>query len=79
MNKQQTDVILRFMQETIEKVNVCLAGMYTLQKLLIEKKIISEEELIAKLNDDKKKPLRDTGKNILENMVQEFNSDKRSL
>ena len=71
MKKKEHDVLLTFMQETIEKVNLCLSSIYTVQKLIIEKGLITKEELIQRIEDDKKKPISDLGKKILNEMAKE--------
>lgn len=57
------------MEKTIENINTLLAGQYTLYNLLIEKKLITEEELIARLRDNKNLPTRKKGVKILEEML----------
>jgi hypothetical protein len=76
MTKKEHDVILEFMRVTIEKVNACLSNLYVLQKIIIEKRIISEQELIQKLNDSKALPRQNLGKKTLEEMLNELNKNQ---
>lgn len=69
MKNKQNDIFLVFMQETIEKVNRCLSSLYTIHKLLIEKGLITEKNLINRLNEDKDKPIHDLGKKVLNEMI----------
>lgn len=62
-------VILKFMEKTIENINTLLAGQHALYNLLIEKNIVSESELISKLRDSKKLPDRKRGMEALEEML----------
>jgi len=62
-------VLLNFMEKTIDNINTCLAGQYTLYKILIEKGLISEADLLSKLKDDKNLPLRKKGILALNDML----------
>lgn len=62
-------MILRFMERTIENINTCLAGQYTLYKILIEKKIVTEQELLSRIKEDKNLPQRKLGIQVLEDML----------
>lgn len=70
MNKKD-DVILEFMKATIEKVNTCLSSLYALQKIMIEKGIITQEQLLQALNESKSMPKYDLGKRTLDQMLDE--------
>lgn len=76
MTKKEHDVILEFMRVTIEKVNACLSNLYVLQKIIIEKRIISEQELVQRLNDSKALPRQNLGKKTLEEMLNELNKNQ---
>jgi len=62
-------VLLKFMERTIQNINTCLAGQYTLYKILIEKRIITEEELLHRIKQDKNLPTLKLGKNTLKEML----------
>ena len=67
--KSNEKVLLRFMEKTIDNINTCLAGQYTLYKLLIDKKLITEPELINKLKEDRNLPQRKMGMKVLKEML----------
>lgn len=71
MTKDQK-VILEFMKATVEKVNRCMSDTYAIQKLLIEKNIISEEDLNSRLKDAQSLPQTITGRKALEEMIKNF-------
>jgi len=65
----QDSVILKFMERAIENINTCLAGQYTLYKLLIERGLITETNLISRLKEDKNLPKIKLGSNTLKDML----------
>lgn len=69
-------VLLKFMERTIQNINTCLAGQYTLYKILIEKRIITEEELIYRIKQDKNLPTLKLGKNTLKEILNPDWDDK---
>lgn len=69
-------MIIRFMEKTIENINTCLAGQYTLYKILIEKKVVTEKELLARIKEDKNLPQRKLGIQVLEEMLSPDWEDK---
>lgn len=73
MNQRTTNthdqVLLKFMEKTIDNINTLLAGQYNLYKLLIEKNIVSEKELLSMLRDSKNLPDRKRGAEALEEML----------
>lgn len=79
MNKRisgnRDEVILRFMESTIEKVNLALSGLYAVEKILIEKKIVPEGELLERLNDAKALPKRLVGVKTLQEMIDSYKND----
>ena len=62
-------MLLKFMQRTIENVNTCLAGQHTLYRVLIEKGIVTESELVKMIKDDKNLPVRKLGVEALNEML----------
>lgn len=62
-------VILKFMEKTIDNINTLLAGQHAIYSLLIEKGIVTESELLSKLRDSKKLPDRKRGMEALEEML----------
>jgi hypothetical protein len=65
-------IFLKFMQSTIKKVNICLSSIYTIEKILIENKMVEEQELINKLKEDLKLPVMKKGADTLEEMLKEL-------
>jgi hypothetical protein len=51
MNSRKDTIMLKFIEKTIENINTCLAGQYTLYRLLIEKGLITEDELISRIDE----------------------------
>lgn len=62
-------VILKFMEKTIENINTLLAGQHAMYKILVEKGIVTESELLSKLRDSKKLPDRKRGMEALDEML----------
>ena len=75
LTNRQERVVLQFMESTIEKVNTALAGLYAVEKILIEKKIISESALIERLKDARALPERMLGIATLKEMVEAYNQE----
>jgi len=67
--KSKDKVLLRFMEKTIDNINTCLASQYTLYKLLIDKKLITESKLISRLKEDRNLPQRKMGMKVLKEML----------
>lgn len=67
------DLFFRFMKVAIERIDICMATDYAIQKLLIEKNILSEEEMIKRVEDAKTLPERLTGMSILNDMIDNLN------
>lgn len=62
-------VLLKFMERTIQNINTCLAGQYTLYKILIEKGVITEDELLHQIKQDKNLPTLKLGIDTLKEML----------
>ncbi len=77
LTKKQESVLLKFMETTIERVNEALAGLYAIEKILVEKNIISEGALIAQLKDAKTLPNRLVGIATLKEMIEAYNNENR--
>jgi len=69
MNSRKDTMMLKFMEKTIENINTCLAGQYTLYRLFIEKGLITEDELISRIKEDKNLPQRKLGIEALKDML----------
>jgi hypothetical protein len=62
-------MMLKFMERAIENINTCLAGQYTLYRVLIEKGLVTEAELISRIREDKNLPQRKLGIEALKDML----------
>lgn len=69
LSSRHQEVLLKFMERTIENVNICLANQYAVQKLLISRGVVTEPELINLLRDSKKLPQRNLGAATLSEML----------
>lgn len=78
MQKNQ-ELMLKFMESTIEKVNMCLSGIYAIEVALIEKGLITQEEMIARLKEAKNLPVTNVGKQVLEQMMKGTSFEGKSL
>lgn len=78
MNKKlltsKEEILLKFMESTIQKVTQCMSGLYTLQNIMIEKGVITKNDLKKRLKDDQDKPKRIVGIKVLEEMINEYNN-----
>lgn len=71
MNETQ-QVLLKFMELSIEKINRCLSGIYAIEQILLEKQLISQDELKNKLYDAESLPERQIGSKVLKEMLEKF-------
>lgn len=63
---------IRFMENTMSRINSCLIYTYALQSLLIKKGIFNEDELRSEIEDARKLPATATGRSVLKAMIQDF-------
>lgn len=71
MKKSEEDLLLKFMGTTISKVNTCLANIYAIETVLIEKGITSKNEMLSRIIDAKKLPQTKLGRSVLSEMIQD--------
>lgn len=71
----QEKTLLKFMESTIQKVTQCMSGLYTIQNIMIEKGIITKNELRKRLKEDQDRPKRALGIETLEKMIKEYNNN----
>jgi len=64
---------LKFMEIAIARINTCLINIHALQSLLIRKRFFTEGELCAEIKYSKELPLTSLGKNVLNDMIKNFN------
>lgn len=63
------DLLLKFMQTTIKKINDNSASIYALEKMLIEKGTLDKKKLITEIADSKRLPQQQVGKKVLAEML----------
>jgi hypothetical protein len=73
--KSQDALLLKFMESAIEKINRSLANIYAIQQVLIEKAIVTQSEMLSKIHEAEELPERKVGMNVLQDMINEFNSN----
>jgi len=69
-------LLLKFMGATIEKVNRCLYNIHAIQQVMINKGLVTLDEMKSQVNDSEKLPEMKKGREILEEMIQEFQNHK---
>jgi len=78
-DNSQDKLLLKFMQSAIERINRSLANVYAVQQILIEKGIVTQSEMISKIHEAEELPERKVGMNVLQDMINEFNSNIKPL
>jgi hypothetical protein len=66
------ELLLKFMETSIDKINRCLANIYAIEQILIEKNIVSLEELKSLIKESERLPDRKIGIKVLEEMLNEI-------
>jgi len=67
--KTEQDVLLAFMEASIKRVNDCLCRVYTIESILVEKGLISKEELLGRVQEARRLPQTNVGRSILKEML----------
>ena len=70
----EKDLLIKFMGATIEKVNRCLYNIHAIQQVMISKGLVTLNDMRAQINESEKLPELKKGREILESMIQEFNT-----
>ena len=73
LSRSEEKLFLRFMETTIRMVNSCMARIYMLEKLVVEKGIMSKTELKKLTIEAENHPKHIQNTKVLEEMVKEFN------
>jgi len=77
---REQEVILKFMETSINKINTCLSSLLVVEQILVEKKIIDSRELLNRIKSSRELPTTNFGKQILKEMLGEsFYSNKNNL
>ena len=63
------DILLKFMQTAIKKINDNSATIYALEKMLIENGTVDKKKLMSGIADSKKLPEQQVGKKVLAEML----------
>ena len=63
------DLLLKFMQTAIKKINDNSATIYALEKMLIENGTVDKKKLMSGIADSKKLPEQQVGKKVLAEML----------
>ena len=69
LSEKESQVLLKFMEMTINRVNQTQAYVYATQQALIEKGIVTEARLIELIGQSLKRPQIKVGEKALEAMV----------
>jgi hypothetical protein len=72
------DLLLKFMESSIVKINRCLAHIHAIEQLLIDKDIVTLEELKARIHDSEELPERKVGVKVLNDMIDDYKKGKTS-
>ena len=75
MKKSEERLILKFMGTAIEKVNSCMARIWALEKLMVEKGIAVPKDMKERVKEAEHHPTHLKNTRMLEDMIQQFNSD----
>jgi|WetSurMetagenome_2_1015567.scaffolds.fasta_scaffold902822_1 hypothetical protein len=68
---KKEELILKFMQVTFESLNSCHAKIYALQKVMVDKGVITPQELATLMDEAKARPKVRIGKEALDAMLKD--------
>jgi hypothetical protein len=71
------DLLLKFMQMAIKKINDNSATIYALEKVLIENGTLDKKKLMSEIADSKKLPEQQIGKKVLSEMLADLKVIRR--
>lgn len=71
------ELLFKFMQMAIKKINDNSATIYALEKLLIENGTVDKKKLISEIADSKRLPEQQVGKKVLAEMLADLKSSRR--
>jgi hypothetical protein len=69
------DIILKFMEVAIDRINTNSATIYALGQAMLQKEVVTQEELVTLINDSKKLPEQKTGEKVLMEMIEQFRKE----
>ena len=74
----KNDALLKkFMEVVLSRMSDALASIHAIEKILLERGIVSYPELKQAIEDAKNLPEQLTNQSTLNQMIKEFNSEKR--
>jgi hypothetical protein len=71
------ELLFKFMQMAIKKINDNSATTYALEKLLIENGTVDKKKLISEIADSKGLPEQQVGKKVMAEMLADLKSSGR--
>jgi len=69
------DIILKFMEIAIDRINTNSATIYALGQAMLKKGVIAQDELATLIKDSKKLPEQKTGEKVLREMIEQFRKE----
>lgn len=76
LSKSEQKLIFRFMETTMKHVNACMARIWALEKLLMEKGVAIPSDMKKRIKDAEHQPTHVRNVSILEDMIKEFNQQR---
>jgi len=67
--------LLHFLGTIIDKINTCYANIYAIQTILVNKGLVTKEDIIELSKDAKTMPQRRVGREALTQILQDLNID----
>jgi hypothetical protein len=67
--------LLHFLGTIIDKINTCYANIYAIQTILVNKGLVTKEDIIELSKDAKTMPQRRVGREALTQILQDLNVD----
>jgi hypothetical protein len=74
--KDKNEITLKFMEVAIDRINTNSATIYAIEQALIEKGVITQNELVSKIAEAKNLPEQKVGEKILKEMVEQFKKEQ---
>jgi hypothetical protein len=71
------EIILKFMETSIDKINRALANIYAIQQVLIKKGLVTQQELVLEISDAKTWPDRKVGIIVLNEMMKSLKEENK--
>jgi hypothetical protein len=75
--RDKNEITLKFMEVAIDRINTNSATIYAIEQALIEKGMITQNELVSKIADSKKLPEQKIGQKVLKDMIDQFRREQK--